>query len=522
MSTGSLEGVEAELVATLASPDVAPDEGRPFHVVLPGDWSGRANRSLFASSQELSSWRPRFIDRDNLDQVIASLGVKLTLPGLDEQAPPITIDFARLDDFHPDRLYERLEIFESLRRTRDQLSNPGTFAQAAAEVSGWQNTPAIEVVHDEIEPAKAVPSQPISADNLLDQILDNPSLNTSERDASPSAISPEISELARAAVQPYLSPDIDADQDKMIATVDERIATQLRAIMHHPDFQALEAAWRAVDFLVMRLHTGSELKLFLLDISFDELKNDLSEGDVRATALYKLLVEQTVETPGAVPWSVIAGNYTFDLAGDDAGLLERLSVIANLAGAPFVAATTTYLLGCESLAKTPDPDDWQEKIDSAKQERWASLKAMPSSGYIGLALPRFLLRLPYGKDTDETEELAFEELAQNEDAHESYLWANPVFAIAFLLSKGFSEEGWGFRPSDFLEIEGLPMHVYQSDGDSQIKPCAEVLLTLRAAERIIDQGFMPLLSLKNTETVRLGMVQSISGSRLAGPWNISQ
>ena len=103
--------------------------------------------------------------------------------------------------------------------------------------------------------------------------------------------------------------------------------------------------------------------------------------------------------------------------------------------------------------------------------------------------------------------------------HESYLWANPVFAIVFLLSKGFSEQGWDFRPSDSLEIGDLPLHVYKSDGASELLPCAEVLLTMRAAKRIIDRGFMPLLSLKDSDAVRLGMFQSIACTRLAGPWN---
>ncbi|MGI9067379.1 MAG: type VI secretion system contractile sheath domain-containing protein [Pyrinomonadaceae bacterium] len=535
MSTGSLEYADAELVASMGETNAKRTDGLPFCVVLPGDWSGRVNRGLFASSAELADWRPLLVDRDNLDQVIERLGVKLQLTLHAHQSSSLTIDFKQLADFHPDRLSERLEIFESLRRTRAQLSNPKTFAAAASEVRSWADLPshdpspeAVNKESDAQEPPQTK-SRPLPGGDLLDQILDSTSTETSAPKGvpRPTPVSPEISELARAAVQPYLSPNIEADQEQMIAAVDARIADYLRAIMHHPDFQALESAWRAVDFLVTRLETGTELKLYLLDISFEEIKADLrSEADVRSTALYNLLVEQTINTPGGIPWSVIAGNYTFDFASGDPAFIERLSLVAKDAGAPFIASSTAHLLGCESLSQTPDPDDWQHSLDPQIEAWWESLKAMPSAAYIGFGLPRFLLRLPYGEETDPTEDINFEEMPEAEEnvaagvsRHESYLWANPTFAIAFLLAKGFSEYGWNFRPSDSMEIEGLPLHVYKRDGDSQIQPCAEVLLTVRAANKIIDRGLMPLLSLKNSDTIRLGMFQSIAGGRLAGPWD---
>jgi type VI secretion system protein ImpC len=340
-------------------------------------------------------------------------------------------------------------------------------------------------------------------------------------------LSPEISALVREAVKPYVSPDNEAERELLTAAVDARIAAIMNGILHHPDFQALESAWRGLDFLVNHLETGTELKLYLLDISFEELKADLrSDKDYRNSAFYKLAVEQTVGTAGAQPWAVLAGNYVFDFSTGDPGVIERISRIAEEARAPFVSGATSHLLGCPSLSETPDPDDWQTPLDAQIEAWWESVRSIPSAAYVGFGLPRFILRLPYGKKTEPTEEFDFEEMPDSEhlaidreDRHESYLWANPAFAIAFLLARGFSREGWEFRPSDDLEIEGLPMHVYEHDGDTEIKPCAEILLTLRAAEQIIDRGLMPLISMKGSDTVRLGMFQSIAGSQLAGPWN---
>jgi type VI secretion system protein ImpC len=179
------------------------------------------------------------------------------------------------------------------------------------------------------------------------------------------------------------------------------------------------------------------------------------------------------------------------------------------------------LLGCESLAATPDPDDWNLSLAPEIEEEWNSLTIAPSADYVGFVLPRFLLRLPYGKQTEPAEEFEFEELGNDDEAkrHEAYLWGNPSFAVVYLLAEGFTKDGWSFRPSDTLEIEGLPLHIYEAQGEAEIKPCAESLLTVRAATKIIERGLMPLLSMKHTDAIRLGMFQSIARTSLSGRWN---
>ena len=194
MVTGSLEGIEAELVASMGQLEAQLDEDRPFRVALLGDWSGRANRSVFASSVELADWRPLLVDRDNLDERIKKLGVKLQLPPLEQQGSPLIIDFSELADFHPDRLFERLEIFESLRRTRAQLSNPKTFAAAAAEVRSWAGfqpdrdaaSPKVDDKNpDEQKPPLTKSRETLPAGDLLDQILENKSSEIPAAESAP-------------------------------------------------------------------------------------------------------------------------------------------------------------------------------------------------------------------------------------------------------------------------------------------------------------------------------------------------
>lgn len=516
----SLREFEGELVATMEEPEARPQPETPFRIALLGDWSGRANRKLLASPAELAEWRPLLIDRDNLDQIMARLGVKLHLPVTGENNLSLTISFRELDDFHPDRIYRRLDLFERLRQLRDRLQNPKSFAAAAAEVRSLLN---LEKSHSQDtseeplhEPQDAMTGSP---GGLLDQILDQSKSADSKTDRGLPRISAEISALAREAVAPYVVPGPDAQEEELIAAVDRAIGNEMAAILHNSEFQALEAAWRAVYLLVSRLDTGENLKLYLLDISRAELEADLmAVEDLRQTALYKLLVEKTVGTPGGIPWAVVAANYYFDITQADAQLLKRIGEISRAAGAPFVSGATARLIGCESLADSPNPDDWNLE-DSDGLTVFRELKGLPIARYLGLTLPRFLLRLPYGKETDPVESFEFEEQPENEKPrHEWYVWGNSSFAAAYLFAEAFAHSGWHLNPGDFQEIEGLPLHIFTRDGVKEIKPCAEALMTTRAAEEIIDQGLMPLISLKDTDVVRLGMFQSLAKSRLAGPW----
>ena len=150
---------------------------------------------------------------------------------------------------------------------------------------------------------------------------------------------------------------------------------------------------------------------------------------------------------------------------------------------------------------------------------WSELRRRPEAASIGLALPRFLLRLPYGKKTLPLESFAFEEFAAP-PAHEDYLWGNPAFAVALLLAQSFSEAGWEMGASAVMSIEGLPLHLYETAVGVVSKPCAEVLLTEDAAEHVLEKGLIPLVSFKDRDVARVLRLQSIADppQALAGRW----
>jgi type VI secretion system protein ImpC len=204
--------------------------------------------------------------------------------------------------------------------------------------------------------------------------------------------------------------------------------------------------------------------------------------------------------------------------GQDLPLLASLGAIAGQAGGPFLAAADPSVLGYRSLLETADLRN-RHAADNDAEERWSALRASSAAPWLGLALPRMLLRLPYGKDTDRVEHFDFEEFTPAR-AHEAYLWGNPALACALLIGRSFSARGWAMEPGDELDIDGMPAHAFDQDGEPQLQACAEVYLTERAGQAMLNRGVMPLLSHKNRNAIRLVRFQSLADpvQRLSGPW----
>ena len=444
----------------------------PFRIALIGDFGGRANRRAPRSVREAVQ-----IDPDNFEEVMARLGAGLELTAGEA---PVELRFRELDDFHPDHLYGSLPLFQTLRETRAELANPATFRAMAARLRPDPPAPATR------------------GGNLLDQIAEQ----TAEHEP---ALESDKSwdNVIRRIVTPHLTPKGDPRQDELVGQVDAATGTVLRAILGHPDFQALEAAWRSIFFVLQRLETGVELKLYLIDLTREELMEAARTG-------------RPLAQDG---WSVAACLDPFSLGERDCEALAGLAGIARQAGGPLLGAMDPRLMGCESIAATPDPDDWKKPLDKADAEAWRQLRHHPDARWLGLAMPRFLLRLPYGRKTSPMEAFDFEEMAQP-PAHEAYLWGSPAVACACLIGQAFNRRSWQMHPGLVSEVDGLPVHTYRRGSESVMTPPAEIWLTDRAAERIADEGVMPLASSKNGDSALLMRFQSVAdpAAPLAGRW----
>lgn len=477
---------------------------RPFHVALLGDFSGRSTREKTNDAKDLSDRTPLQVDRDDLDSVLARLApsIEITPPGSTEV---LRLSFEELEDFHPDQLLDREALFGSLKAKQAEIADPAGFARYKEQLESETPEPSAQPPDDS-------PPAPVDG-NLLDQILEEAPTQA----ASAALEDGGLQDFVRRVVAPHEVQQQDATQAELLAQFDEQIASLLRCVLHSTEFQEIESLWRGVWFLCRRLETGPSLKVFLIDISKEELLSDQNpEVPLENTGLYRLLVESSVGTPGAIPWSLLVGCYSFRSEMDDLKLLARLGAITSLADASWLSAADSSVVGCASFGAASDPNQWEEP----DLEGWNAVRLLPYASRLGLAMPRFLLRLPYGRETDECDRLAFEEFVEEDQEHEDYLWGNPALLCSLLVIQAYAAGGSGGRPGGTLEVDKLPLHLRKKAGETITQPCAEALLTERALTRMSEHGLMTLASLKDRDAVRLLRFQSISDppTSLGGPW----
>ena len=494
---------------TLESDAMLVEDDLPFHILLLGDWSGKESRS---AENDSPKFKPVEIDRDNFDEVLGKLNVKLGLHFQDDEDNALFLDFKELEDFHPDNIFRRLPLFADLRDVRKRLSNAKYFQCGSNEVQSWySDANNLQTVSEE--------AIKISSNDLLDDILNQTNENVTEP-RSQNSDSSELSHLIRKLVKPHLIQIDTAEQSNLLMIVDEVISDLMRKILHHPQFQALESAWRGAYFLVRGVETNSDLKIFMLDISKSELSNNLrSLNDLEDSLFFQIVTEDVGGSDGK-PWAVVCGNYTFSLNVDDVATLLRIAKISNNASTPFISHIKPQMFGFGTFNENSNSENWKFSENLPEGKLWSFLRKSSEVTHLGLAMPCILARLPYGDKTEPTEAFSFEEFKEH-IKHEKYLWFNPCFFTALLLANTFREYGWNISQNLFQDIEGLPMHIYQDETESKTKPCAEILMTQNNCERIIEQGLIPLISFKDTDKIRLGRLQSIAHpfSVLRGRWS---
>lgn len=471
----------------------------PFYILAIGDYSNGGNH---VPATERS---PIEIDRDNFDEVMRRLSPQVALTETSK------IGFASLDDFHPDGLFENLPVFARLRDLRRRLRDSEAYNAAAREARELFGLapPEKDVTSDRGSKAAA-------DGGLLDAILSG-----NRGDKPPSAVSGELGRLVEDLVRPHLVTLDENEQQSLLAAADASVSALVRGLLRMKDFRRLEAAWRGLFFLCRRVATSSDLKIFVLDLSKEELSADLKQAEnLSETILYKKAVSEAAGTIGGVPFSLVIGDYGFAPEVDDIAALIRIGRICAAAGAPFVSHIRPDMFGIHSFDKSPDPKSWKTDTDSPPAKLWSALRSTPEATSIGMATPRFIGRLPFGADTDPTEKFAFEEF-DAPPQHDDYLWLNGCYAVASLLAEGFAAYGWEMGRYLPQDISGLPVHVYERDGETYFNPCAEILMTDLSVQTLTENGFMPLISYKSTDRVRLGRFQSIAkpSAPLASRWN---
>ena len=267
--------------------------------------------------------------------------------------------------------------------------------------------------------------------------------------------------------------------DFHIAHLDQQISQQLDAIMHHETLQQIESAWRGLKFLVDRTDFRKNVKIEVLDVSKDALRQDFEDTpEVIQSGLYLHTYIQEYDTPGGEPIGSIISNYEFDRSQQDIVLLRNISKVSAAAHMPFIGSVSPKFFGKDSMDEVASIRDIGNYFDRAEYLKWKSFRDSDDARYIGLTLPRFLARLPYGPDTVPVRAFNYTEAVKGPD-HSRYLWGNASFAFAVNMVHSFIKNGWCVQirgPQAGGLVEDLPIHLYDLGTGNQAKIPTEVLI----------------------------------------------
>jgi type VI secretion system protein ImpC len=349
--------------------------------------------------------------------------------------------------------------------------------------------------------AEAVALQPSEFETLLKKEFKPKSDHAKE------AIGSAVRTLAEQALAEtsLISEDAVKTIEAIIAEIDRKLSEQINKIMHHEDFQALESAWRGLSYLVNNTETDETLKIRVFDISKNDLAKTIKKYKGTAwdqSPLFKKLYEEEYGSPGGEPYGCLIGDYYFDHSPPDVEILNGVAQISAASHSPFISAAAPSLMNMDSWQELSNPRDLTKIFQSADYAPWRSLRESDDARYVGLTMPRFLGRLPYGAKTSPCEEFGFEEDTSAGD-HSKYLWTNAAYAMGVNINRSFKQYGWcanirGVESGGL--VEGLPCHTFPTDdGGVDMKCPAEIGITDRREAELAKNGLMPLSHWKNED-----------------------
>ena len=348
--------------------------------------------------------------------------------------------------------------------------------------------------------------------SLLDQIVEEGRMarDPEARERGKNLVKDFVAQFLEGSMT--LSRDSEAMINARIAQIDRLISLQLNEVMHHPEFQKLEASWRGLKYLVANSETGEMLKIKIFNCSKKELLRDLQRAaDFDQSAMFKKVYEEEFGVFGGHPFGALVGDYEFGKGPEDLELMEKVAQVAAASHAPFITSATANMFNLDSFGDLAAPRDLAKVFDTTEYAKWKSFRNSDDSRYVALALPHILMRDPYGKATRAIEEFDYEEGVDGTD-HSKYLWGNAAYALATKVTDSFARYNWcgtirGVEGGG--KVEGLTVHNFRTDeGDVAMKCPTEVAITDRREKELADLGFIPLVHCKNTDYAAFFSVQS--------------
>ena len=336
-------------------------------------------------------------------------------------------------------------------------------------------------------------------------------------DEAKSAVEAAVQTLAQQALSKtqLIGNDVVKSINDMIAAIDKKLSDQVNEILHHDDFQKLEGAWRGLHYMVNNTETDEQLKIRVMNISKADLGKTLKRykgTNWDQSPLFKKIYEEEYGQFGGEPFGCLVGDYHFDQSAPDVEMLAEMAKVSAAAMAPFITGASPTLLQMDSWQELANPRDLTKIFSTPEYAAWRSLRESDDAKYLGLAMPRFLSRLPYGSRTNPVEAFNFEEDTGSAD-HGKYTWANAAYAMATNINRSFKEFGWCSRIRGIESggaVANLPTHSFPTDdGGVDMKCPTEVSIADRREAELAKAGFMPLIHRKNSDFAAFIGAQSL-------------
>lgn len=361
-------------------------------------------------------------------------------------------------------------------------------------------------------------SRQATDDSILDRIIAETRLSPEDEayGIARRGVSAFIEELLKPHNQQQ--PVKKAMVDRMIAEIDSKLSQQMDEILHHPSFQALESAWRGLKLLVDRTDFRENTRIELINASKQDLLEDFEDSpDIVQSGLYKHVYTAEYGQFGGKPVGALISNYYFGPSAPDIKTLQYVASVASMAHAPFIASAGPQFFGLESFNGLPDLKDLKDHFEGPQFAKWQSFRERDDARYVGLTLPRFLLRTPYDPVENPVRSFVYRENVAG--SHEDYLWGNTAFAFATRLTESFARYRWCpniVGPQNGGAVEDLPLHHFESMGEIETKIPTEVLVSDRREYELAEEGFIALTMRKGSDNAAFFSANSTQKPKFFG------
>ncbi len=346
---------------------------------------------------------------------------------------------------------------------------------------------------------------------LIDQILQQTTIRQDDAEYG----------VAKRGVAAFISNLLESDTeeepvnkqavDMMIAELDRKLSLHVDQILHDPAVQQLESAWQGLKLLVDRTDFRENIKMEFVHITKEELLEDFEDApEIMQSGLYKQVYSGGYGTFGGEPYGVMVGNYQFAPSTPDIKLLTSLASVGAMAHAPFISSAGHDFFSVDSFTDLPNRNDIKDYFESPKFAKWRSLRESEDARYLGLTMPRFLLRTPYDPVENPIKSFVYKETVDGN--HDHFLWGNTAYLMASSITNSFAKYRWCpniIGPQSGGAIEDLPVHLYESMGQLEMKIPTEILLTDRREFEISEEGFIPLTMRKDSDNAAFFSANSV-------------